>query len=245
MQGSPPETYPDSGTKADLQTTSTTMRHPASRLIVCATTSVVAAVAAVALAVGTASAHVDPDPLAMQAGTTGTVAFNIEHGCSGSPTTDIKFEIPDGVTGVKPVDKSGWTATYTGNTVEFKGGPLAADQQDHFDITLTAPTTAGEIHFPAIQTCQSGELDWIEIAADGAPEPEHPAPTLKITQGPPTSADLTPMEEGTDTTEAAVTATAPPSKDESSNTGAIVGIIIGAVVVLGGGGFLIARRRHT
>ena len=37
----------------------------------------------------------------------------------------MKFEIPDGVSGVTAVDKDGWTATLTGNVLEFKGGPLA------------------------------------------------------------------------------------------------------------------------
>ncbi len=142
----------------------------------------------------------------MEAGTTGTVGFTIEHGCDGSPTTDVKFEIPEGVTGVTPVDKDGWTATVTGNTVEFKGGPLAADEEDHFDFTFTAPTQAGDIHFPVIQTCEQGELAWIEIAAEGAAEPEHPAPTLKVTEGPPTSADLMPEPEGEDATAETVAA---------------------------------------
>ena len=60
---------------------------------------------------------------------------------------------------------------------------------------MTAPAEAGEIRFPVIQTCEQGELAWIEIPAEGAAEPEHPAPTLKITAGPPTAEDLTPEEE--------------------------------------------------
>lgn len=213
-----------------------------------ATTTATAAL--VLLAGGIASAHVDPDPIAMQAGTAGTVQFKVEHGCNGSPTKSMKFQIPTGVTGVTAVDKAGWTATITGDTLEFTGGPLAADQEDHFDISFTAPTTAGDIHFPVIQTCDVGEIDWIEIPAEGAAEPENPAPTIKITEGPPTSAELTPApEEGT--TEGTVVATdtgavpttaAADTSDDSSNTGAIVGIVIGAVIVVVGGGLLLARR---
>ena len=195
----------------------------------------------------------------MEAGSTGTVGFTIEHGCDGSPTTDLKFEIPEGVAGVAPVDKDGWTATVAGNTVEFKGGPLGADQEDHFDITLTAPAQAGDIHFPIIQTCEQGELAWIEIPAEGAAEPEHPAPTLKITEGPPTSADLVPEAEGEDATAETVAAStdattlvAPLSTtvtttpaDDSSNTGTIVVVVIVAAVVLAGGGVVLARRRSS
>ena len=193
---------------------------------------------------GIASAHVDPDPLAMEAGTSGNVAFNVEHGCDGSPMTDLKLKIPAGVTGVKAVDKAGWTATVTGDSIEFKGGPLAADTPDHFDVTLTVPTEPGDIYFPAIETCEKGEIAWIAIAAEGAPEPELPAPTLKITAGPPTSADLTPPPEAPETSVAVATA-APAPASKSSNTGTIVVVVVIAAVVLAGGGLLVVRRKKA
>jgi periplasmic copper chaperone A len=202
------------------------------------------------VAAGTASAHVDPDPIAVQAGTTATIAFGIEHGCDGSPTTSIKFQIPTDVTDVRPVDKTGWTATVAGDIVEFKGGPLAADAAEHFDITVTVPTTPGDISFPAIQTCEKGELAWIEPVVDGAAEPTHPAPVLKITAGAPTAAELAPATDApsADTTATgsvaplttAVTTAAP--ADDSSN-GGIIAAVIGAAIVVIGGGVLLARRK--
>jgi len=184
------------------------------------------------------------------------VQFKVEHGCEGSPTTSLKFQIPASITDAAGVAKDGWTATLTGDTLEFKGGPLAPDQEDHFDISFTAPTTAGDIKFPIIQTCEQGEIAWIEIPAAGAAEPENPAPTIKITEGPPTSAELTPApEEDEGTTEGTVVATdtgavvAPTtvadSSDDSSNTGAIVGVVIGAAIVLVGGGWMLARRKKA
>ena len=222
--------------------------------------SVIAAAAATAVVLlasgGIASAHIDPDPIATQAGTSATVAFNVEHGCDGSPTTSMKFQIPAGVTDAVGVAKDGWTSTLTGDTLEFKGGPLAADQKDQFDITFTAPTQPGDVRFPVIQTCEQGELAWIEVAAEGAAEPEHPAPTIKVTAGPPTAADLTPAPEaddsGTEGTAAASGDTAVPvvasattaaPADDSSNTGTIVVLVVIAAVVLVGGGMLLARRR--
>ena len=210
-----------------------------------------ASVAVLMISGGIVSAHVDPDPIAMQAGTSGTVAFNVEHGCDGSPMTDLKIQIPTGVTGVKAVDKAGWTATVTGDTIEFTGGSLDAATPDHFDITLTAPAVAGEIHFPAIEKCAVGEIDWIQIPAEGEAEPELPAPTLKITQGPPTAEELTPAPEAEATTDtavtsdtAAVTATAA-ATDDSSNTGTIVVVVVVVAAVLIGGGIVLARRRST
>ena len=220
--------------------------------------STAAAVVTVVLMSGAvASAHVETDPLAMQAGTTGTVAFNVEHGCDGSPMIDLKIQVPQGVTNVAAVDKDGWTATVTGDTIEFKGGPLDAATADHFDVTLTVPAQAGDLHFPAIETCQKGEIAWIEIPAEGAPEPELPAPTLKVTEGPPTSADLTPVpEEPESTTAASGTAdigvvvapaptTAAKASDDSSNTGTVVVVVVIAAIVLIGGGVVLTRRRST
>jgi hypothetical protein len=133
-----------------------------------------------------------------------------------------------------------------GDLATFTGGPLAADQEDQFDLTLTAPAQAGMVRFPAIQTCEKGELAWIEIPAEGAAEPEHPAPTLKITAGPPSPADLTPEPESTDggtpaSTPAVVAATSP---GDSGNTGVVVAAIIGGAVVVLGGGWWWSRRRQ-
>src|SRR4029078_692412 len=82
-----------------------------------------ATAALVLLAGGIASAHLDPDPIAMQAGTAGTVQFKVEHGCNGSPTKSMKFQIPTGVTGVTAGDKAGWGAEVTGGTVAITGRP--------------------------------------------------------------------------------------------------------------------------
>ncbi|MEP7046765.1 MAG: DUF1775 domain-containing protein [Ilumatobacteraceae bacterium] len=216
--------------------------------------------AVVLAAGGLASAHIDPDPIAMQAGTTATVAFNVEHGCAGSPTTSMKFQIPPGVTDAVGVPKDGWTATLTGDTLEFKGGPLAPDQSDHFDIGFTSPATPGEIRFPVIQMCEVGELAWIEVPDASGVEPEHPAPTINITENAPTSAELTPApEEATAGTEAGTSGTAatvdtatvvsativPASSDDSSNTGTIVVIVVIVAVVVVGGGVLVARRKNA
>ena len=218
-------------------------------LVAAATTATV-----VLFAGGIAFAHIEPDPIAIQAGTAATVAFNVEHGCDGSPTTSMKFQIPDGVTEAAGVAKDGWTTTLAGNTLEFAGGPLAADQADHFDISFTAPTTPGNISFPVIQTCEQGETAWIEPIVEGAEEPEHPAPTIKITAEEPTAEELTPAPEEEETTDegtvvatsdtvVAVDATVPAdSSDDSSNTTTIVLVAAIVVVVLVGGGIALSRR---
>lgn len=203
---------------------------------------------------GIASAHIDPDPIAIQAGTSATVAFKVEHGCDGSPTTSMSFQIPEGVTDAVAVDKDGWTATVSGRTLEFTGGPLPPDEEDHFDITSTAPATAGDISFPVIQTCEQGELAWIEPDVEGAEEPERPAPMITITDGAPTAEDLTPDHDDEEATEGTVVVTgtepvsttvAASADDDSSSTGTIVALVVVVVIVLVGGGVMLARRQGT
>ena len=201
---------------------------------------------------GVAMAHVDSDPIAVQAGTTATVSFHVEHGCNGSPTTALDFQIPAGVTNVKAVDKSGWTSKVDASTIQFTGGPLDATAPDSFSITFTAPTAPGTVYFKLIQTCTTGENDWIEIPVAGRPEPELPAPAISITAGPPTSAELVPPADApaastlspspaTPTTSAAGRT----SSSDSSHTGLIVAIVAGVLVVAGAVTFAVKRSRSS
>ncbi|MCU1396591.1 MAG: nuclear export factor [Ilumatobacteraceae bacterium] len=166
---------------------------------------------AVLLGAGAASAHIAASPPAIEAGKPATVSFDVEHGCNGSNTTTLEFKQPDGVTDAKAVDKTGWTTAAANGTITFSGGNLDAKTPDEFSIAFTAPTTPGTIYFPVVQTCATGETAWIEIAAAGAPEPDHPAPMVLVTAGPPTSDELTvPVDDDADataTTDAAASVT--------------------------------------
>lgn len=240
-------------------------------------TSVAAAIALVVLVVGggIAAAHIDPVPGSMEAGTTGTVGFTIEHGCEGSPTVAVSFQVPDGATNVAPVDKQGWTTSITGDVVEFSGGSLAADEEGTFELTLTAPTVEGDINFPIIQTCQQGELAWIEIAAAGAEEPEHPAPTLRITAttqpvtsttvvattvvatttpdssaAPTTEGATVPLDTAgviapTPTTIAVTTTVEATATDDSGTSGGVIAAAVIGAALLVGGGLWLARRKGS
>lgn len=188
------------------------------------------------LAAGPASAHVDPDPLAMQVGTTADVAFGVEHGCDGSPTTKLDIQFPTGFTNLKPIEKQGWTATVAGQVVTFTGGTLDAKMPDDFAVNVTAPATAGTQYIPVVQTCAKGSIQWIDIPKDGAAEPEHPAAGLKLTAGAPTAEDLKPVDDE-------ASADASSSDDGGSNTGVIVGVVVAALVVVGAGVVVVKRKR--
>ncbi|HEY3672451.1 MAG TPA: YcnI family protein [Acidimicrobiia bacterium] len=73
------------------------------------------------------------------------------------------------------VSKVTWTAT---------AGGLLPGQFDLFTISAgPLPTKAKTMTFKAIQTYSNGDVvSWIQTSVKGAPEPEHPAPVLRLTK---------------------------------------------------------------
>jgi uncharacterized protein YcnI len=158
------------------------------------------AVGAVALAVaGLAAAHVGTTPGEAPAGKTSVVGFTIGHGCDGSPTRSVTIRLPAGITSAKPRPKAGWSLVVKrgtlpqpvkdaeGNTVT-KGtlevtwrGNLPDAYFDTFELRLGLPNTPGKtLYFPTVQRCSKGLHRWIQIPVAGKPEPESPAPGVKL-----------------------------------------------------------------
>ena len=73
------------------------------------------------------------------------------------------------------VTKITWTATAAG---------LEPGQFDLFTVSAgPLPTKPSKLEFKALQTYSDGDVvSWIEPVVKGAPEPEHPAPTLTLTK---------------------------------------------------------------
>lgn len=210
----------------------------------------IAAAVGVALCIaGPASAHIHTDPEEVKAGTENAVGFVIEHGCETSPTTKVELQLPDGVTGISAEDQDGFAASVDGQVVTFDGGNLPDGTEHAFTVTFTAPTEAGTIDIPLIQTCVEGSSDWITPEVEGEPEPEYPAPQLVIAPNPDattttTAAETTTTEAPATTTTAAVTTTteavdvvvAPEEEDDSDNAALIVaGVVVLALLVIAGG----------
>jgi periplasmic copper chaperone A len=128
----------------------------------------------------TAAAHVEPTPTKVKAGSRATIGFQIPHGCAGSPTTKLAVRLPTGLSDVTPVAKTGWTATVANGVLVFTGGPLPATKKSIFSFIATFPNTIGARSFPTVQTCVKGQTAWIQPSPGGQPEPEFPAPVVKV-----------------------------------------------------------------
>jgi len=130
-------------------------------------------------------------------------AVRVPHGCEGSATVAVKLAIPEGIIGVKPAPKAGWTVEtvkgpyakaydhFHGKVSEgvkeiiWRGGPLLDEHYDEFifvGFVSDAFAPGNQVAFPVTQECEKGQLAWSEVAAPGG-EPrslKYPAPILKI-----------------------------------------------------------------
>ena len=162
----------------------------------------------VALAVWTAApaaAHVTLERRQAPVGSYYKAVFAVPHGCAGSPTVKIRVQVPEGVIGIKPMPKAGWTVeTVKGKyateyefhggkisegvkEVVWSGGKLADDNYDEFVFSsylvpsLKPDTT---LYFPVVQECEQGVSRWIDMPAGGSSAHSHdsktPAPGLKL-----------------------------------------------------------------
>lgn len=143
----------------------------------------VTATAALVLAAGPALAHVEPDPGAIPAGEATTVSLTIEHGCDESPTTAVAIQVPEGLEAAAGVALNGWAIESSGGAVTWTADePLPSDQEQAFALELTPATdqVGQTLELKTVQTCEEGELRWIEAWDGEGEEPEHPAPTVEV-----------------------------------------------------------------
>lgn len=202
-----------------MSTSNNPVRRTATRLAV-ALTAAGAAVVALPLA---AQAHVEVQPGVVPGGDSAVVAFRVPNERDNVSTTKFRVILPQNrpLGSVQTTATPGWkvqTATRKlskpiqmfGAKVDrvvsqvtwtaTQGGVRPGQFQD-FELSLGQLPKSGNLTFTALQTYSSGEqVRWNEVSADGATEPEHPAPTLQITA---------PAAEGSSATE--------PASDKSSN----------------------------
>ena len=149
-------------------------------------------------------AHVTLERTQAPVGSSYKAVLRVPHGCSGAPTKVLRVRIPDGLIGVKPMPKAGWTLAVKrepyGRTYEMQhakvsegvreiswtGPGLPDDQYDEFTFigSIASDLQADQVlYFPTVQECDGGAERWIEIPAAGAAahDLKAPAPRLQLT----------------------------------------------------------------
>jgi len=184
-----------------------------------------------ALAVAsTAAAHVSIAESEVAAGSYALLTFGVPHGCEGSPTTEVRIQMPTSIPQVTPTVDANWDVEKVmeplatpldaahGETIDERVAevvytartPLADGFRQAFVLSLQIPEDAAgtALEFPTIQTCEDGETAWIEQPTATGEEPEHPAPSVQVVAAP--------AAEGTAATDGATTGAPPTSVDVES-----------------------------
>ena len=170
------------------------------------TAAAAAGTAALLLTAATgASAHVGVTPDKTAANSYALLTFGIPHGCEESGTTKVAITLPAELNDAQPTVNPNWTVEKvteqlaepkkladgtsitkrTSQIVYTAKSLLAHDLRDALVLSLKLPDAAGTtLYFPTLQTCETGQTDWSEIAKDGQ-DPHSlktPAPSMTITE---------------------------------------------------------------
>lgn len=210
------------------------------------------ALALVTLA-GAASAHVTANPGTAQQGGYTKISFRVPNERDTASTTQLEVNFPTDhpIVSVETRAVPGWTATVQKvkldkpiktddgeiseavSRITWSGGKIPPGSFEEFDVSLgPLPTDTNQLVFKALQTYDNGEVvRWIDPPpADGAAEPEHPAPVVKLTPANATQAVVS------------TTGEAPSSMGTWGVVLGVVGIALGLVGIVIG---LVNRRRAT
>jgi uncharacterized protein YcnI len=156
-----------------------------------------------AFSTANANAHATLETKQAAVGDAIKAVMRIPHGCGALPTRKVRIRIPNGIVGVKPMPKPGWSLeTVKGpydkpyevnhakqtegvREITWSGGELQNDWYDEFIfVGAIADTLApgSTLWFPTVQECDGAAERWIEIPQDGAPANnlKFPAPGLKL-----------------------------------------------------------------
>jgi uncharacterized protein YcnI len=163
--------------------------------------------------VGVASAHVTANPNTAQQGGFTKVSFRVPNERDTASTTQLEINFPTDhpIAFVSTRAVPGWTSSVqktklatpikaeNGDVSEvvskitWRGGKIPPGSFEEFDVSMgPLPTDTDQLVFKALQTYDSGEVvRWIDTAPEGGPEPQHPAPVLKLTPATTTPASAT------------------------------------------------------
>ena len=149
-----------------------------------------------------ASAHVSVKPESVPKGSFSVISFSVPNESSTASTVKVEVTFPtdhpiafvsvlpipgwtwasEKTTLAKPVESEGESITEAVSKVTWSGGEIKPGEFQLFTVSAgPLPTDTKQIEFKAVQTYSDGTVTrWIEETPKGGPEPEFPAPTLKL-----------------------------------------------------------------
>lgn len=151
----------------------------------------------------------------------------------------------------KPVEMHGEKVDEAVSKITWTGGKIEPGQFQQFPVSIgQLPEDADQLVFKALQTYSNKEVvRWIEPTKEGGPEPENPAPVLKLVNAPEgehgdgaDAANASDAKNGAGDERGGTTAAADSSDDTARILG-VIGIVVGVVGI--GFGVFAGRRRSA
>ncbi|HST67162.1 MAG TPA: DUF1775 domain-containing protein [Mycobacteriales bacterium] len=226
----------------------------------------VAGAAAVLTAAGPAFAHVEVEAAPARAlATNATLTMTAEAESSTAGITGVRIQLPSGLV---PADltlasgPTGWRLTGSGAVVDVKGPALPVGRSLRLGLKVRQLPAGSQLVLKTVQSYSDGQSDaWIEVPSDSVPDPDQPAPVVRLQAAAPGATPLpratTPAPTAAAPTSATPTTAAPSTAagssapavaeaaaDDDNGSGAawlFGGVLIG-VVLLGGIVFAASRK---
>ena len=236
---------------------------------------VAAAVIAIVMAVP-ALAHVTVNPSEASQGGFTKLTFSVPNEMDSGNTVklDVKFPTDHPIASVSVEPKAGWTYTVTkaklpapittddGTVTEavseivWSGGTIKPGEFDEFAVSAgPLPSDVDSLKFPVVQSYDNGQdVSWIQDTVEGQPEPDHPAPVLKLTAATPegssssSASSSSPGSSSTSSSSSGSGTAAPAStvvKKETDNGLAIAAIVVAALALIAAVAAIATGRRRT
>lgn len=199
------------------------------------------ALGAVAFA-GNAFAHVEVSAKPAQAlAKNAVVSFSAEAESSAAGIASVEVVLPQGI---PPADvtyvsgPSGWALTATATGYSITGKALGVHKDAQYSIKIAQLPNARSIAFKTLVKYANGDVDrWIEIPSASNPDPQNPAPVLKLAAAPsPTTAPATEVSPAPSAaeTQPAVTATSGTATAPAASTSPVIWVIFVILVLVAG-----------
>jgi periplasmic copper chaperone A len=231
------------------------------------------ALALILVTAGPASAHVTVQPGEATKGGFAKIAFRVpnESDTAGTVKLEVTFPADTPIASVRTRPTPGWTAerrleklatpieshgreiTEAVRTVTWTAQPgvrIGPGEFTEFEVSLGRLPDADRLILPAVQTYDDGEVvRWdTPPPAEGAEEPEHPAPVLELVDEEAAGGahDSGTQDTGNSPAQPALASTqgTGPSQDGTARWLGGLGLAAGALALgLALGGFLVGRRR--
>jgi len=219
-----------------------------------------AAATALVLAAGPALAHVEVEAAPARALATDallTLTAEAESGTAG--ISGLRIQLPAGLV---PADlrlasgPTGWRLAGSGDVVTVSGPALPVGRSAELGIRVRQLPAERRLVLKTIQSYSDGKRDaWIELPTASVPEPDQPAPIVRLQAAAP-SATAVPRATPAPATSAAVPTTSPPAgtprssgaaqaadpADDGSDVAWMFGGVLAGIAVLGV--IVVAARRR-